>query len=342
MDNTTIIRIVAGMLFLGMFVAYIFFLVSLSSALSKCSRTSRTMEPGLVWLMLVPVVGFVMQFLVVIALAKSLGNEFRARGIPNTEPEPGQSTGIAMCVCAVCGIVPLLNLLALPAYLILLIIYWAKISGFSRTLDQVPGTNVAGLYMPQYSHPDVPPLQPGNAQSLPSIYPVPADPPRPTPVYVWILVGAAVFLFVCVPILMLIAIPTLGGVKKRANDLSAQNAVQVINTAELQYSNTYPANGFACSLKALGGDPNSTTPSATSAQIIQNDLASGFKSGYLFTLACNDKVTVNGVDHFNNYTIIAVPQTVGKTGDLGFCSDQSGIIKFDPAGGTNCTQAVGQ
>jgi type IV pilus assembly protein PilA len=33
---------------------------------------------------------------------------------------------------------------------------------------------------------------------------------------------------------------------------------------------------------------------------------------------------------------------VGKTGDRGFCSDQSGIIKFDPAGGTNCTQTLGQ
>ena len=53
-------------------------------------------------------------------------------------------------------------------------------------------------------------------------------------------------------------------------------------------------------------------------------------------------MTVNGVDRFNSYTITAVPQTVGKTGDRGFCSDQSGIIKYDPAGGTNCTQPLGQ
>jgi len=33
---------------------------------------------------------------------------------------------------------------------------------------------------------------------------------------------------------------------------------------------------------------------------------------------------------------------VGKTGDRGFCSDEGGTIKFDPAGGTNCTQSLGQ
>jgi type IV pilus assembly protein PilA len=51
---------------------------------------------------------------------------------------------------------------------------------------------------------------------------------------------------------------------------------------------------------------------------------------------------VNSVDRDNSYTITGVPQSVGKTGDRGFCSDQSGTIKFDPAGGTNCTQLLGQ
>jgi len=138
MDSTTMIRIVAGILFLLILAAYIIFILSLSQALSKCSRSSRTMEPGMVWLMLVPLFNLVWQFLVVIALAKSLGNEFRARGIPNIEPEPGKSIGIAMSVCAVCGIIPLVNLLALPAQLVFLIIYWAKIADFSRRLDLAP------------------------------------------------------------------------------------------------------------------------------------------------------------------------------------------------------------
>ncbi|MGA9669988.1 MAG: prepilin-type N-terminal cleavage/methylation domain-containing protein [Terracidiphilus sp.] len=145
-----------------------------------------------------------------------------------------------------------------------------------------------------------------------------------------------------IAILMLIAIPTVGSLTKKANDLSAVQSIHAIQQAEIQYSSTYPSNGFACTLPALGGDPNGGPPSATGAQILQGDLTSGFKSGYTFTIACKDKVTVNSVDRYNSYTITAVPQTVGKTGDRAFCSDQSGMIKFDPAGGSNCTQSLGQ
>ncbi len=143
-------------------------------------------------------------------------------------------------------------------------------------------------------------------------------------------------------ILMLMAIPTIGSLKKKANETSAINSIQVIGSAELQYESTFPSNGFSCSLTALGGDPTAGAPSATSAQVLQNDLASGFKSGYIFTVANCTKVTVNSTDRYTGYQITAVPQTVNKTGDRGFCSDQFGTIKFDPAGGTNCTQTLGQ
>lgn len=141
-------------------------------------------------------------------------------------------------------------------------------------------------------------------------------------------------------ILMLMAIPTIGSLKKKANETSAINSVQVINKAQIQYQSTYPTNGYACSLTALGGDPASGAPSATSAQILQQDLASGDKSGYIFTIGNCTKITVNGQDRFTGYTVTAVPETVGKTGDRGFCSDQFGTIKQDPAGTTNCAQPL--
>jgi type IV pilus assembly protein PilA len=143
-------------------------------------------------------------------------------------------------------------------------------------------------------------------------------------------------------ILMLMAIPTVGHLKKMANETSAINTMQVITKAELSYDNTYPMNGFACSLPAMGGDPNSGPPSPTSAQILQPDLVSGYKSGYIFTVTCKEKVTVNGIDRYNSYAVTGVPQTVGKTGDRGFCGNDAGTITFDPAGGTNCTQQLGQ
>ena len=141
-------------------------------------------------------------------------------------------------------------------------------------------------------------------------------------------------------ILMLMAIPTIGSLKKKANETSAINSMQVIQKAEIQFQSTYPINGFACTLTALGGDPASGAPSANGAQILQQDLATGDKSGYLFTIGNCSKVTVNGQDRFTGYTVTAVPETVGKTGDRGFCSDQFGTIKTDPAGGTNCSQPL--
>lgn len=141
-------------------------------------------------------------------------------------------------------------------------------------------------------------------------------------------------------ILMLMAIPTIGSLTKKGNETSAINSVQTVFKAEIQYQSTYPANGFACTLPALAGDPSAGAPSPAAAQILQGDLPSGYKSGYAFTITCRDKVTINGTDRSNGYTITAVPQTVGRTGDRGFCGDQFGVIKYDPAGGTNCTQTL--
>jgi type IV pilus assembly protein PilA len=139
---------------------------------------------------------------------------------------------------------------------------------------------------------------------------------------------------------MLMAIPTIGGIKKQANETSAINSVQVIEKAQMQYESTYPVNGYACSLTALGGDPKSGAPTPAAAQLMQSDLASGIKSGYIFAISNCTKVNLNGTDRITGYQITAVPQTVGKTGNRGFCSDEFGTIKSDPAGGTNCTQPL--
>jgi type IV pilus assembly protein PilA len=142
-------------------------------------------------------------------------------------------------------------------------------------------------------------------------------------------------------ILMLMAIPTVGVMKKHANETSAINSLRAITQAEIQYDSTYPANGYACSLTSLGGDPASGPPTPQASQLLQADLASGFKSGYTFTIGNCTKVTINNTDRITGYTVTAVPQAVGKTGDRGFCTDQfGGAPKYDSTGGTNCTQLL--
>src|ERR1700678_4226855 len=69
-------------------------------------------------------------------------------------------------------------------------------------------------------------------------------------------------------ILMTLAVPQLLKLRKQANETSAVQSVRTIGQAELQYNSAYPANGFSCSLGAVGGDPKSGAPTAQGAQLL--------------------------------------------------------------------------
>src|ERR1700721_1085012 len=141
-------------------------------------------------------------------------------------------------------------------------------------------------------------------------------------------------------ILMLIAIPNFISMKAQADETSAIQSLRAIYQAQIQYQTDFPANGFACALPALGGSSTAGPPSPTAAQVLQGDLATGQKSGYTFNIVNCTKVTVNNQDMYTSYEATAVPQSIGKSGHRGFCIDQAGEIKADPAGGTNCSQPI--
>ena len=141
-------------------------------------------------------------------------------------------------------------------------------------------------------------------------------------------------------ILMLIAIPNFISMKASANETSAMQSLRAIYQAQIQYQTSFPANGFACSLAALGGNASAGPPSPTAAQVLQGELSQGQKSGYTFNIVNCTKVTVNNQDMYTSYEVTAVPQAVGKSGHKGFCIDQAGEIKADLSGGTNCTQSI--
>jgi type IV pilus assembly protein PilA len=142
-------------------------------------------------------------------------------------------------------------------------------------------------------------------------------------------------------ILMTLAIPNLMKIHKQGNETSAIASLRAINNAEISYATTYPSSQYACSLTALGGTGAAgSAPSSESAGLIPPDLTGGQKAGYTFAFANCTKVSINNQDMYTSYQLTAVPQSVGKTGDRGFCTDQSGEIKYDPAGGTNCTMPI--
>ncbi|HEV2215297.1 MAG TPA: prepilin-type N-terminal cleavage/methylation domain-containing protein, partial [Terracidiphilus sp.] len=86
-------------------------------------------------------------------------------------------------------------------------------------------------------------------------------------------------------ILMLVAIPTAGKIRRHANEVSAIKSLQTIQQAELMYSDTYPTHGFACSLQSLGGDPKAGPSTPEAAGLISGELATGAKSGYIFQIS---------------------------------------------------------
>ena len=141
-------------------------------------------------------------------------------------------------------------------------------------------------------------------------------------------------------ILATLAIPAMQKSIIKANETSAISSVRMLNSMEAEYNSAYPQHGFACSLATLGGKAGSGPPTAESAQLINEDLASGSKSGYTFTITCGAKTTINNVDQVNGYTINAVPNSVGHSGNRGFCADENAQPHFDPKGGTNCTELL--
>jgi hypothetical protein len=112
----------------------IFYILTLQKALNRCAPENRAMEPGLVWLLLIPCVSIVWHFFVVLNMAKSLGAEFQKRGITE-EPEPGKVIGLIMCILPCFSIIPIIGGLFGLGYLVLWIIYWVKIAGFSSKLE---------------------------------------------------------------------------------------------------------------------------------------------------------------------------------------------------------------
>lgn len=143
-------------------------------------------------------------------------------------------------------------------------------------------------------------------------------------------------------ILMTLAIPAMQTVIKHGHETSAVASLKDIVTQENVYSSNYPAHGFTCTISELGGKPGSGPPSSEAAQLIPEDLAAGNKAGYNFTLTGCTHQTINNVDQVQSYQLNATPTSIGHSGDRGYCTDENGIIHYDPKGGTNCTELLTQ
>lgn len=124
-------------------------------------------------------------------------------------------------------------------------------------------------------------------------------------------------------IIAAIAIPNLMKSKMTANEASAVQSVRTITTAENAYAATCPDTGFSASLTEL----NTGAICAGGQNILDDVLATGTKSGYNFTYTATAVGAINTA-----FTITGLPATVGITGQRGFFSDQTDVIRYTTNG----------
>lgn len=135
-------------------------------------------------------------------------------------------------------------------------------------------------------------------------------------------------------IIAAIAIPSLLRAKMSANASEAASTVRIVNTAQISYSTTFPAKGYAASLSALGpGQPPADCSSLSNADfdhacLIDSTLACPSalwctKAGYRYHLVgiCE----VSGA--CTSYVITATPLTEA-TGTRSFCSTNDAVIRY--------------
>lgn len=110
----------------------ILYTLTLQRALSRCAPESRAMQPGLVWLLYIPVFNLFWCFVVVNRISTSLQNEFRRRGM--MVEDTGRELGLAMSILGCLCWIPIAGILAVLAGIVCWAMYWSKIAGLSGKL----------------------------------------------------------------------------------------------------------------------------------------------------------------------------------------------------------------
>ncbi len=131
-----------------------------------------------------------------------------------------------------------------------------------------------------------------------------------------------------IPIILIVAaitIPNLLRARTAANEASAVGSLRKISTATIVYSRTY-GHGFPARLANLGPSPTGDPDSEKAAGLIDEILARGWKSGYVFHYVAEN---TDGGGAWNEYAVTADPIAPGTTGLRHFFIDQTGVLRFE-------------
>ncbi len=111
----------------------IFYILTMQKALTLAGERHRKMEPGMVWLMLIPLFNLVWHFFVVKNVSESI-KSWAAENGTNVD-DAGYTIGLIACIANCCFIIPFINFLASPVALVCFIIWWVKVAGFNKLMS---------------------------------------------------------------------------------------------------------------------------------------------------------------------------------------------------------------
>ena len=145
---------------------------------------------------------------------------------------------------------------------------------------------------------------------------------------IWLIVGAVAILpaIAIVLIVAAIAIPNRLRARIEANESSAVASVRSINAAAAAYQAQF--NHYPEGLGSMGSPVAGVSPEY-GAGLIDNTLASGKKSGYVFSYHGIDTKHSGTLD---DYEVTACPERPNQSGVKCFFSDSTGVIRYSSSG----------
>ena len=153
-------------------------------------------------------------------------------------------------------------------------------------------------------------------------------------------------LLIVVAIILIIAgisVPNLLRSRMAANEASAVGSIGMITTAVTEYWFTYDA--YPVNLAELGG--TGTAFNCNGAGLIDSVLSAGIRSGYSVAIVSGTQpVPASSVPSgctagfSDGYVVTATPVAVGTSGERAFCSDATGVIRFNSTGGVSYASPI--
>ena len=130
-----VILFAIGVILLVTLLVYLIVAFLLYTCLARVPQEYRKMEPGLVFLLIIPLFNIIWNFFVFLRIPESYQAYFASQGRTDVG-DCGRSIGLWLSICVACSIVPCVNYISGPASLVLLIIFLVKIFGLKSQIPQ--------------------------------------------------------------------------------------------------------------------------------------------------------------------------------------------------------------